>query len=383
MNFINFKLRKLILIFLFCLFSSGFYGVKIGYRKNPNIENKENLMQDKKKLINSSNTNLLAEVNWSKVKDTKNSSQSNLIIWERDIIDEKYIDITKTLYENNKVDKLNKYNLSSLNRSLIFNDHIVGPDIGWIVPPGFGWNKKYKFDFTARGHNTRIPEPINKKFFGWNDGDAVGLFSYQFLHLEKSSFGVNFGFRSLYEGDGAAGGQTGIGEGKSAGFRWDYRLSESSGLAFGAEQLIHFDSTTDSGRNIYVTASKAWWSDDYDGHKFFPLYIATAGVATGRMAVGTIRGFCSDLIGSDGTDLTHYPNLCWAPVFSLASVWNQKVSTYFEYNSRFFLLGSSYAPFNNIPLRGNFGLILSDHVDNYKLHSGSEMNWVFNLSLGF
>ena len=385
MNFINCKLSKLLLIFLFCLFSSSFYGVKIGYSKNQNIENEENLMEDKKKSIYDSSKNLVAEINWTKVKENMNISKTNLVIWEKDNIEEKFINKVDTLYENkkNKRDnKLNQYSLSSLNRSLIFNDHIVGPDISWIVPSGFGWNKKYKFDFTARGHNTRIPEPINKKFFGWNDGDALGLLSYQFLHLEKSSFGVNFGVRSLYQGDGAVGGGTAIGEGNSAGFRWDYRLSDSSGFAFGAEQLIHFDNTTDSGRNIYITASKAWWSDEYDGHKFFPLYIATAGVATGRMAVGTIKGFCSDLIDS-GTDLVNYPSLCWAPVFSLASVFNEKLSTYFEYNSRFFLLGTSYAPFRNIPLRGNFGLILSDHVDNYKMHSGSEMNWVFNLSLGF
>ena len=383
MNFINCKLSKLFIIFLFCLFSSSFYGVKTGYRKNHNSENKKNLMHDKKKLIYSSTTDLLAEINWTTVKENKSDSKSNFIIWGKDNTGKNYIDIIDTSYKKNKDNKLNQYSLSSLNRSLIFNDHIVGPDISWIVPPGFGWNKKYKFDFTARGHNTRIPDPIKKKFFGWNDGDAVGLFSYQFLHLEKSSFGLNFGVRSLYEGDGSAGGQSAIGEGNSAGFRWDYRLSESSGFAFGAEQLIHFDNTTDSGRNIYITASKAWWSDEYDGHKFFPLYVATAGLATGRMAVGTIKGFCSDLIGSSGTDLVNYPSLCWAPVFSLASVFNEKLSAYFEYNSRFFLLGTSYAPVRNIPLRGNFGLILSDHVDNYKLHSGSEMNWVFNLSLGF
>ena len=68
--------------------------------------------------------------------------------------------------------------------TLIFNENIVGPDVSWIVPLGFKWNKKYKFDLTARGHNTRIPEPESKKFFGWNDGDAVGLVSYQFLHNE-------------------------------------------------------------------------------------------------------------------------------------------------------------------------------------------------------
>ena len=315
---------------------------------------------------------------WENLEPIKGSDQ---IIWEKINSDEKNLIDQKRFLKNTDYSS-SQYSISTLNRSIIFNDNIVGPDVGWIVPPGFGWNKKYKFDVTARGHNTRIPEPVNKKFFGWNDGDAVGLISYQFLEYEKSSFGINFGVRSLYQGNQAAGGSSSIGEGTSAGFRWDYRLSESSGIAFGAEQLVHFDDSTDTGRNIYLTASKAFWSEEYNGYQMFPLYIATAGIATGRMAVGTVRGFCSDFLGSSGTDLENYPRLCWSPVFSLASVWNERLSTYFEYNSRFFLLGTSYAPLRNIPLRGNFGLILSDHVDNYKLHDGSEMNWVFNISLG-
>ena len=47
--------------------------------------------------------------------------------------------------------------------------------------------------------------------------------------------------RSVYKGN-MAGGTTAIGEGLSSGFRWDYEISENSGIAIGAEQLIHFDS---------------------------------------------------------------------------------------------------------------------------------------------
>ena len=179
----------------------------------------------------------------------------------------------------------------------------MGPDISWIVPPGLAWNKKYKFDFLARGHNTRIPEPETKNFFGWNDGDAVGLFSYQFLQFKQSSLGLNIGVRSLYNGDKAIGGTTGLGEGLSSGFRWDYALSDRSGFAFGAEQLIHFDNDTDTGRNIYLTASKAWWKGkDEFGNDSFPLYVGTAGLGTGRMAVGTLKGLCSELFGGSGTE---------------------------------------------------------------------------------
>ena len=191
--------------------------------------------------------------------------------------------------------------------------------------------------------------------------------------------------RSVYQGNKHLGGSSSIGEGLSAGFRWDRKLSETSGIAFGAEQLVHFDNTTDTGRNVYLTASKGWWSEraKYNSEDLpFPLHIATAGVGTGRMAVGNVRGLCSEIL-EDGIDINREGRLCWSPVFSLARVWNEKLSTFFEYNSRFFLLGGSIAPSQEIPLRGTLALILSDHIDNYKLHDASELNWVFNLSIGF
>lgn len=369
-NKITFKLYYFFFLFNFTfLFFNSFHQFRVNGKEKEFTNIEINYKNNSKKNINS------LKLDWHKY----NSSKNNKIIWRR--YNGEYEDIRLTKKETTENSVITS--LSSLNRSIVFNDKSIGPDIGWIVPPGLGWNKKYKFDFTVRGHNTQIPDPETKKFFGWNDGDAVGLFSYQFLNKEKYSLGVNFGVRSLYQGEGASGGASVIGEGLSGGFRWDYRLSKDSGIAFGAEQLIHFDSLTDTGRNIYLTASKAWWSSEYNNVGFFPLYVATAGLGTGRMAVGNIKGLCSDLLGGSGTEIYYQRSLCWSPVFSIARIWDEKFSTYFEYNSRFFLLGSSYVPFKKIPIRTNFALILSDHIDNYKLHNGSEMNWVFNLSYGF
>ena len=101
------------------------------------------------------------------------------------------------------------------------------------------------------------------------------------------------------------------------------------------------------------------------------------------MAVGTIRGLCSNSLNGSGTETETVRNLCWAPVFSLAKVYNEKFSTFFEYNSKWFILGSSIIPFNEIPLRGTFAIQLSDHIDNYKLNNFDELKWVFRLSFGF
>ena len=208
----------------------------------------------------------------------------------------------KDLYKNNRED------IGSFNRSIVFNDSIVGPDISWLVPPGFRWNKKYKFDFTTVGHSGRFDKGRDgKSFFGWNSGDAVGLFYYQFLNNDKTSFGLNYGIRSVYSGTGSEGGATSVGEGQSLGFRMDRKISPTEGFAFGAEQLLHFDGLTDSGRNIYLTISKALWSNNKIDQ--FPLDIYTFGFATGRMAEGNIKFLCSDFLGGSGTEINHQRSL--------------------------------------------------------------------------
>mgnify|MGYP001498029422 FL=1 len=74
--------------------------------------------------------------------------------------------------------------------------------------------------------------------------------------------------RSVYQGD-AAGGATPFGEGASLGFRWDRKLSDYSGFSFGGEQLLHFDGKTDTGRDLYLTYSKAFWYENLDGNGTF------------------------------------------------------------------------------------------------------------------
>jgi len=340
---------------------------------------------NKKELLGKKDNNKSLEsfsISWEKINTKKNINETN---WQK-ISDEELSNTKKILnyFDNTRV-KPTKINI--LSRSLVFDNERIGPDISWVVPPGFRWNNNYKFDLTSRGHNTamnweesrKLGVYGKRKLFGWNKGDAVALISYQFLHFDKSSFGFNLGVRSLDQSNGG----TSIGEGLSGGFRYDYELSETSGIAFGAEQFLHFDKFTDTGRNIYLTASKGWWSNKYNGVGIFPLYIATGGFGTGRLAVGNVKGLCSDAFGGDGIENDKFGRLCWSPVFSLAAVWDEQFSTFLEYNSRLFILANSYAPFQEIPLRATLGLILSDYEDDYKLDGFSEVNWIFNISLGF
>ena len=377
-NFINIFFSKNLTRNYFCLFLLSFGSIMAQEK----IFLKQNL--NKVRLQNNSKNNTYYYANntdWEKINSEKKYKTN--IIWRKVNKDDALFERKKLLKNDNKMTK-EKFNIGSFNRSIIFDDSIVGPDISWLVPPGIKWNRKYKFDTSVKGHSGRFDRGRKKgtSFWGWNNGDAVGQFYYQFLENEKTSFGLNYGIRSVYSGDpNVGGGTTAIGEGQSLGFRIDRKISSTEGFAFGAEQLLHFDGLTDTGRNIYLTFSKALWSNNKSGQ--FPIDIYTFGIASGRMAEGNIKFLCSNLFGGSGTEVNHQRSLCWAPVFSVSRVYNRRISTFFEYNSKWFLLGSSIAPFNDIPLRGTFAVQLSDHIDNYKLNNFDEMKWVFRLSLGF
>ena len=314
-------------------------------------------------------------IKWEKIDIEKNYPKE--VIWEKIENNKDNFLNNKEIIKSQELSKINSEGINSLNRSIVFNNDQVGPDISWLVPPGLSWNNKYLFDSSVRGHNRRKK---GESFLGWNGGDAVGQFYYHILKKGKYGLGLNLGMRSVYQGN-MPGGTTSIGEGLSSGFRFDYELSNTAGIALGAEQLVHFDGLTDTGRDLYITASKGFWENGKEGD--FPLNVFTAGLGTGKMSEGNIKGLCSKLFGGSGTETAHQRNLCWAPIFSIARVHNEKISTFFEYNSKWFLLGTSYAPFKKVPARATFAIQLSDHIDNYKLNNFQELKYVFRLSLGF
>jgi len=358
-------------LFLFLLFFANTSNL---YSKT-NIKKFKNLLSESQTQENISNSNKdISELKWDSIPEKAQSKEKPK--WKR-LEDKDYFLLLKSVQIN---DYEIEPELNSFNRSIVFDNIVVGPDISWLVPPGLSWNEKFLFDGSVRGHNRRKK---GEKFLGWNGGDAVGQFYWQPIHTKKNSYGLNLGVRSVYYNPNySRGGQTPIGDGLSLGFRSDRKFTNSSGMAIGAEQLLHFDGVTDTGRDLYVTFTKGWWRNKKQKYDF-PLDIATAGFATGKMAEGNVKGLCSNLLGGSGTEVKHQRSLCWAPVFTLARVYNESFSTFFEYNSKWFLLGTSFAPSKTIPLRGTFAVQLSDHIDNYALNDLDSLKWVFRLSLGF
>ena len=186
------------------------------------------------------------------------------------------------------------------------------------------------------------------------------------------------GLRSVYNGDlNLPGGSTPIGEGLSMGFRWDRKISNKSGLAFGAEQLIHFDNKTDTGRDIYLAYSKGI---SLSQQNLYPLIVFTGGVGTGYLALWEKTKFaCTDLFGGAAVDVNNYNQLCWGPFWAFSTVFNKKFSTFFEYNNYSFMAGGSYNPFGK--LRLTFGITLAESFDDYKIKSIDELRWFSRFSI--
>ena len=275
--------------------------------------------------------------------------------------------------------------LESMNRSVAFSTGGVGPDIGFLVPPGFRWTPNHTFDASIRGWNRRNR---GEQFLAWNNGDAVGQFYLQPLQMKRWSFGGNIGIRSITNNPNNFS-QSNAGEGISAGFRFDYSFSDTFGIAFGAEQLAHFDDKTDTGRDIYLVASKGWWLGGKKG--LFPLATATAGIGTGYFGRNPNLQFaCSNIVDAGIAQVdnpTFFP-LCWGPIASAAIVLNEKISFFSEYNNFSLVTGASVSPFKDVPLRATWGATLAQDFgagpgssDSYSFDS-SKTRWFFRVSVG-
>ncbi len=322
---------------------------------------------------------------WEKVK-TKPKDNKSIIKWEKyenqsdkesyqiEIIKQKnYNDQTNLLFYEKGINN----SVNSFNRSIVINDKDIGPDITFLVPLGFKSSEEMNLDFSIRGWNRRQKD---SDLFAWNNGDAVGQVFLNILKNEKSSFGLNLGIRSLYSGSQFIGGGTTFGEGVSMGFRIDRALSDSSGLALGAEQLIHFDDQTDTGRDIYITYSKAFWNKKDEN--VFPFTVLTGGVGTGYFALWEETKFaCSDLLGGAAVDAKKYHPLCWGPFGAVSFVFNNKFSSFIEYNNYSFMIGTSITPTNKFRL--TFGLTLAESFDDYEFKNSDELRWFSRISLGF
>ncbi len=270
--------------------------------------------------------------------------------------------------------------LQALNRSIAFGDGLVGPDISWKIPNGFRWSQRWFGDAAIVGQSLRKKD---QEFFAWNDGDAVAIVHANLLQTKNWSFGLNTSFRSVYQGDNAAGGTTSVGDGLSSGFRVARQIGETGGISFGGEQIVQWDDQTDTGRNFYLMASKGWWLGN-EGNDY-PLLIANGGFGTGRFATNdNLKFACIDGVEQRSNSFDVDNDLCWGPIGSLSITFNEWWGAFVEYNSNepgAALAAISVNTTGGIPLRLTWGVVFGRKDE--LIPKTEKYSWVFRTSLGF
>jgi hypothetical protein len=272
--------------------------------------------------------------------------------------------------------------LQALNRSIAFGDGLVGPDIGWRVPNGFRWSQRWFADVSLRGFSRR---PEGSEFFAWNNGDGTAQINANILQTTHWSLGLNTSFRSVYQGDDAAGGSTGVGEGVSSGFRIARQIGDTGGIAFGGEQVLQWDDKTDTGRNLYLMASKGWWLGN--NGKVYPLLIANGGFGTGRFAnqdIGSwdnpLRFACIENVENRTGSFRVDNDLCWSPIGTISLVMNEWWGMFLEYRSGTAQAAASVNLTGGIPLRLTWGV---NFAKKNEIQDADDLTWVFRASFGF
>ncbi len=272
--------------------------------------------------------------------------------------------------------------LQALNRSIAYADGLVGPDIGWNVPNGFRWSQRWFADLSISGFSRRQGD---ESFWAWNDGDGTAQININLIQSGTWSIGLNSSFRSVYQGEQAAGGGTSVGEGFSSGFRVATSIGDTGGIAFGGEQVVQWDNETDTGRNLYLMASKGWWLGSQGRN--FPLLIANGGFGSGRFANQSIQtwenplrfGCINGIENRTGTFAVDN-DLCWSPIGTMSLVLNEWWGMFVEYRSGTAQAAASVNLTGGIPLRFTWGV---NFARRNELADSSDLTWVFRASMGF
>ena len=267
--------------------------------------------------------------------------------------------------------------LQALNRSIAFGDGSAGPDIGWRVPNGFRWSRRWFADLNVYRQNRRQHGDDN--FLDWGEGDGVGILHTNLLQTNHWSVAISTSFRSLQNNPNIPGGSTGIDDGVSSGFRIARSIGNTGGIALGAEQLIQWDDKTDTGRNLYLMASKGWWLGNQGTN--FPLLIANGGFGTGHFSWNSnLRFACAYNVENRPNQFAIDNDLCWAPIGTVALVINEYWSVFMEYSAGHSALSASVNLDQNFPLRITWGVSFADGKE---LRDTDEYRYTVAASISF
>ena len=301
-------------------------------------------------LINLNIPNLFAEKNEVKLK-------SNLIKkldWEYSDLNTEgelnwYEEDTNEIYKKqiqikNIVRETNIFSVRSTGKGVSINGFYY-PDISNYVPNAFVEDPNKFMGLSTRGiSKTRFCKGKN---FSNNCIDGVLDFDFKLFNNNKLSIYPKLNMQSLSSRG------TDFGEGFSLGVKIAKEISPTWSIAFGGENLIHFDKTIDLGHNFFVMTSKYLPLNTRENPSIIFLNLGIGSDFYGYKGNGFL--FRTPCGSNTLTGTVDEPNSCsWGPIGSVSLALNDRLSLISEWFGYSYAAGLSIRPLKESSLSVSF-----------------------------
>lgn len=303
-------MKKYIFLILFILFSV----------------NSQILSGDKKNQRYNSN-----QLNWNKTIDYPQT----ILPWEKSSLN--LLDESDFLFAK----KNKNYKINSLRRTVTVNG-LTYPEISNYVPNAYVSDSGKRFSLSSRGiSKTRHCKGNN---FSSKCIDGILDIDFKIFNTEEISLNTIFTIQSLTDR-----GKTEILDGTSMGFKFAKYINPSWSIAFGGENVIHFDDPIDLGKNFYFVASTHYpLSSTKDNPSIIFL---NAGIGSdfygykGNGFLAKTTCFGGQTLTGEGTH-----NCQWGPVGSISLAINDRLSINNEWFGYGYGSGLSIKPLKYKPI---------------------------------
>ena len=226
-------------------------------------------------------------------------------------------------------------------RNITINN-ILYPEISNYVPNAFVQDPHSKFNFSTRLISKTRSSTCKGSVI--NCGDGILNISYGLLNTENASFSIDYTIQSLSSRRKG----TKIGEGQSMGFKLAKEINPKWSVALGGDHIIHFDESTDLGRNFYLISSHFYsFNKSLNSPKFFVNF----GIGSdffgykGNGNLGQINCIGNNTLTRPGST-----NCNIGIITSASIIFNENLGLVTEWFGYGFGLGVSTKPLKNFPM---------------------------------
>ena len=310
-------------------------------------------------LINLNIPNLFAEKNEVKIK----SNSIKKLNWEYSDLNTKeqlnwYEADSEGIYkEQIKIKYINKksniFSVRSIGKAVTINGFNY-PDISNYVPNAYVEDPNKFFGLSARGiSKTRFCNGNN-----FSSSCIDGILDLDFKLFNNNNFSIypKINIQSLTNRG------TNFGDGVSIGVKVAKELSPNWSLAFGGENIFHFDKTIDLGHNFYVVASTYIPLSNSEKSNILFLNAGIGSDFYGYKGNGFL--FRTPCGNNSLTGTSDQPNSCsWGPIGSVAYSFNDRFSIISEWFGYSYGAGFSVRPFRDNSL--SLSLFATDFIKGF------------------